>query len=344
MQCTCQWTRRLASSPRESGLCRASWPRRSIIDELQDCTQNPWSCGGGGSIPFPHDCYTSLDATYQGFQVDRLHRTVLPEVLANVTSVTAPKGGPYFGVPSARQFWYMDLTGSGSETISHLHEPHNGRITIMFNAFDGPPRIVRLWGYGTVLEFDSPEFTSYIATHDIKTIPGTRSIVVVDIHQVGSSCGFSVPYYDFKEHRPILNNFMAQKEKKFLAGKKEESMDHYWAFKNAYSMDGLPGMKRGLVAAKQYSVAPIKKMVGSLAPKNSKVYTSASALQGGLHGFGILHLVFMMLVGMLVGLGFAVWGPEVQVKMKEVVTPVLEGARTRIGTIHIPSPAQILRR
>ena len=44
----------------------------------------------------------------------------------------------------------MDLSGSGNETISHLHEPNNGRITIMFNAFDGPPKIVRLWGIGSL--------------------------------------------------------------------------------------------------------------------------------------------------------------------------------------------------
>lgn len=60
----------------------------------------------------------------------------------------SPKGGEYFGVLDPKTFWYMELTGSGSETIAHLHEPGNGRITVMFNAFDGPPRIIRLWGKG----------------------------------------------------------------------------------------------------------------------------------------------------------------------------------------------------
>jgi hypothetical protein len=60
----------------------------------------------------------------------------------------SPKGGQYFGVIDERTFWYMDLTGSGNETISHLHEPGNKRITILFNAFEGPPRIIRLWGNG----------------------------------------------------------------------------------------------------------------------------------------------------------------------------------------------------
>jgi hypothetical protein len=68
------------------------------------------------------------------------------------------KGGPFFGVikePATdgekvviRKFWYMDLTGSGIETTSHLHEPGNGRITVMLNAFEGPPRIVRIYGKG----------------------------------------------------------------------------------------------------------------------------------------------------------------------------------------------------
>lgn len=60
----------------------------------------------------------------------------------------SPKGGQYFGVADVKTFWYMDLTGSGNETISHLHEPGNSRITILFNAFEGPPRIIRLWGKG----------------------------------------------------------------------------------------------------------------------------------------------------------------------------------------------------
>lgn len=60
----------------------------------------------------------------------------------------SPKGGEDFGVLDDRTFWYMDLTGSGNETISHLLEPGNGRITIQLNAFDGPPKIVRLYGHG----------------------------------------------------------------------------------------------------------------------------------------------------------------------------------------------------
>ena len=60
----------------------------------------------------------------------------------------SPKGGEYFGVIDERTFWYQELSGSGIETVSHLHEPRNGRITVMFNAFEGGPKIIRLWGKG----------------------------------------------------------------------------------------------------------------------------------------------------------------------------------------------------
>jgi hypothetical protein len=82
-------------------------------------------------------------------------------------------------------------------------------------------------GIGRVLENGTEKFKTYVAAHSIVCIPGARSIIIVDIHQVGSSCGFSVPFYDFKEFRPVLNDFFANKEKKFKAGKTEESMDRY---------------------------------------------------------------------------------------------------------------------
>lgn len=136
----------------------------------------------------------------------------------------SPKGGEYFGILDERTFWYMDLTGSGSETIAHLYEQGNGRITVMFNAFDGQPRILRLFGKGKVLESGTGPFDDFVKKHDVKTIPGTRAIMLVDVHQVGSSCGFSVPFYDFKEHRPVLNEFFARKEAKYRDGNEKESL------------------------------------------------------------------------------------------------------------------------
>jgi len=182
----------------------------------------------------------------------------------------SPKGGSYFGVVDEKTFWYQDLTGSGVETISHLLEPNNGRITVLFNAFDGPPRIVRLWGHGRPLEYGSPAFLDFVAKHDVKTIPGTRAIVVVDIHQVGTSCGFSMPVYDFKEFRQTLNDFAVKKVANDEKGDVKNGMEAYWAFKNSESMDGLPGMRRGVETAKNNNVTPITKMVGAAALKTPR--------------------------------------------------------------------------
>ena len=68
---------------------------------------------------------------------------------------TSPKGGSCFGLIDERTFWYHDLSGSGNETIAHLHEPGNGRICIMLNAYEGPPKIVRLWGHGKQLAWEN---------------------------------------------------------------------------------------------------------------------------------------------------------------------------------------------
>jgi hypothetical protein len=137
----------------------------------------------------------------------------------------SPKGGQYFGIVDPTTFWYIDLTGSGVETLSHLQEPGNGRITVLFNAFEGPPKIVRLWGKGEVLEYGTKKFQEFVKEHNVKTIDGTRAVVVVHIHQVGSSCGFSMPVFDFKDFRPTLNAFFEKRVASEKAGKKEDGIE-----------------------------------------------------------------------------------------------------------------------
>ncbi|KAK3721972.1 hypothetical protein LTR37_002788 [Vermiconidia calcicola] len=221
----------------------------------------------------------------------------------------SPKGGEYFGLTDEKTFYYQDFSGSGIETISHLLEPGNGRITIMFNAFDGPPKIIRLWGCGRVLENGTTAFSDFMSEHSITTSFHTRSIIVVDIHQVGGSCGFSVPYYDFKGFRPILNDFFSKKERRYQDGKEDESMDHYWAYKNAWSMDGLPALQRGAVAAKKYSIAPIKKMIGPVAPTRYK------------HGFGFTaqQVLLIALLNFFIGLAVAFYAHGVAEKVVQVI-------------------------
>ncbi|KAL2022646.1 hypothetical protein VTK56DRAFT_4990 [Thermocarpiscus australiensis] len=195
----------------------------------------------------------------------------------------SPKGGLYFGLLDDKTFWYMDLTGSGNETISHLYEPGNGRITIMFSAFEGPPRIVRLFGRGVVLERSTPAFDDFVKKHGVEVIPSSRSIILVGVHQVATSCGYSVPYYHFKSFRTTLNESFARKADKFKQGHLDESIERYWAFKNALSVDGLPGMEIARRTAKEEGIAPIEKMVGRTAPR---VYRSHRR-------FSVWHLILV---------------------------------------------------
>lgn len=194
----------------------------------------------------------------------------------------------------------MLAKGSGVETLSHLLEPNNGRITVLFNAFEGPPRILRLWGHGRPLEYGSKEFIEFVAKHDVKTIPGTRAVVVVDIHQVGTSCGFSMPFYDFKEFRTTLNEFFVKRVAAEESGNKKDGIERYWAYKNSESMDGLPGMRRGVETAKREKVAPIKKLVGAAAltetPKTSSKFKSASPALVALLSFfcGMVVATFLI--------------------------------------------------
>jgi hypothetical protein len=76
-----------------------------------------------------------------------------------------------------------------------------------------------------VLESETEAFNRFVDEHNVETLPGTRSIVIVDIHQVGSSCGYSVPFFDFREFRPVLNNHWKQKMKRVEQGKSDETMD-----------------------------------------------------------------------------------------------------------------------
>jgi hypothetical protein len=148
----------------------------------------------------------------------------------------SPKGYDAFRILSPKRIAYLDMTGSGVETITHLHE--NGRMTIMFAAFEGSPKIVRLWCKGTVhvagtKEFD--ELQKKIFPDFVGTV-GVRSIIAGDILEVGQSCGFGVPLYEFKEQRKVLLNHWGKKS--------TDAIECYWADKNAASIDGIPSLLR----------------------------------------------------------------------------------------------------
>ncbi|BGP28055.1 pyridoxamine phosphate oxidase family protein [Rhodotorula toruloides] len=118
----------------------------------------------------------------------------------------SPKGYDCLKVVSPTAVWYVDMTGSGNETISHMRERGNGRLMILFNAFQGPPRICRLHGHGTIHPRDSQRFNSLLPPGDARRLPGTRAIVWMDVERVGTSCGYAVPFMDFVGERPRLKD------------------------------------------------------------------------------------------------------------------------------------------
>ncbi|KAF9903022.1 hypothetical protein EC991_004273 [Linnemannia zychae] len=158
---------------------------------------------------------------------------------ATGTVNASPKGYDCFRIIDANKACYLEMTGSGIETQSHVEE--NGRLTIMFMAFEGAPAILRLFGIGHVHRVGSPEYESLYTAHygdaapDFQTIEGKRSIIVISVDKVGISCGFGVPYYEYKGNRPTLLNYWGKKT--------EEKVVEYWVKENTQSLDGLPGMK-----------------------------------------------------------------------------------------------------
>jgi hypothetical protein len=142
----------------------------------------------------------------------------------------SPKGLATFVELGPRQVAYLDLTGSGAETIAHLRE--NGRIVLMFCAFDGPPNIVRLHGRGRVVTPSSAEFAELSAHFQQRE--GIRSVIVVDVKRVSTSCGYSVPLLEFVRDRDQLDRW-AQK-------KGPDGLVSYRRQKNRASIDGLPAL------------------------------------------------------------------------------------------------------
>ena len=143
----------------------------------------------------------------------------------------SPKGADSFRIIDPHTVAYQDLTGSGIETIAHIKE--NGRIVIMFCAFEGAPQIVRLHGIGSPIFANSDEYTE-LSKHFLSH-PGERAIIKIDVQRIATSCGFSVPLYDYVDGRDVLD--------KWTKKKSSQELITYRAKKNQYSIDGLPGIE-----------------------------------------------------------------------------------------------------
>jgi Pyridoxamine 5'-phosphate oxidase len=139
----------------------------------------------------------------------------------------SPKGLDTLRVLDACTLAYLDLTGSGAETIAHVRE--NGRITLMWTAFEGSPRIVRVHGRGEVLDLDDERVAGLFP--DLR---GARAVILVHAERISDSCGYAVPLYAFAGQRSRLLEW--------AEAKSDEELATYRSAKNAESIDGLPAL------------------------------------------------------------------------------------------------------
>jgi len=141
----------------------------------------------------------------------------------------SPRGLDSFRVTGDNEVVILDLVGSGNETAAHLQQ--NGRLTVMFCAFENKPRILRLFGKGNVIRPEAEDWTQYRSLFD-ETIPGVRQIFRLAVNRIQTSCGFGVPLMQFQSQREQLPHWASKKG--------EHKLKDYQKKKNAVSIDGLP--------------------------------------------------------------------------------------------------------
>ncbi|OBI90122.1 pyridoxamine 5'-phosphate oxidase family protein [Mycobacterium sp. 1245805.9] len=143
----------------------------------------------------------------------------------------SPKGyRDTFAVLDEHTVAYVDLFGSGVETIAHLRD--NGRITIMFCSFTRNSRILRLFGTGRVVRPDDAEFPGLLTRFGDQRA-GVRAVIVVDLERIADACGFAVPYYELVDERPVLDAYHTQASDEKFAN---------LVNRNRRSIDGLPAL------------------------------------------------------------------------------------------------------
>ncbi|ASY35848.1 MULTISPECIES: pyridoxamine 5'-phosphate oxidase family protein [unclassified Streptomyces] len=149
----------------------------------------------------------------------------------------SPKGvRGSFAVLDAHTVAYLDFAGSNAETIAHLRE--NGRITLMWCAFQGPPNIVRVHGHGEAVFRDDPRFPGLVERFEaVDPDPhGLRAVIVVHAELIRDTCGYAVPFMAYEEERDLHARRFARED--------DASLDAYFGKKDhiAKSIDGLPGL------------------------------------------------------------------------------------------------------
>ncbi|MEM7501058.1 MAG: pyridoxamine 5'-phosphate oxidase family protein [Pseudomonadota bacterium] len=175
--------------------------------------------------------YTEIDERIQKWMSHQFMYFVATAPLSGEGLINcSPKGGDTLRVLGPRQVAYVDYGGSGIETVAHLKE--NGRITLMLCAFDGPPKIFRFFGRGSVIEPHDERFDELL-THFPPPF-SARTIILIDVDRIMDSCGYGVPEYTFVKHRESMQNW--------IASKTDEEIADYRRERNGVSLDGLPGL------------------------------------------------------------------------------------------------------
>jgi hypothetical protein len=176
--------------------------------------------------------YPEIDASLAGWLQRQRLFFVATAPLSGAGHVNcSPKGGDCFRILDPLTVVYRDLTGSGVETIAHLRE--NGRIVVMFCAFEGTPKIVRIHGQGEVLEPGQSEFAAL--SRQFSPHPGTRALIRIRVERVSDSCGFGVPLLEYRGERDSL--------RRWAEARGPADLEAYRRERNAVSIDGLPGLE-----------------------------------------------------------------------------------------------------
>lgn len=174
---------------------------------------------------------TSIDAAAEEFIREQKMFFVATAPLAAEGHINlSPKGLDTFRILGPTTVAYLDLTGSGIETVAHVKE--NERIVLMFCAFQGPPNILRLHGRGRVVEAEDVEFADLQAR--FPTFLSTRSIIVIEVTRVSQSCGFGVPLMSYAGERSQLHAWAEKRG--------PEGLEEYRRTRNQRSIDGLAGL------------------------------------------------------------------------------------------------------
>ncbi|KAF7891637.1 hypothetical protein EAF00_007939 [Botryotinia globosa] len=234
----------------------------------------------------------------------------------------SPKGLPdaTFKILGPNSCAYIDATGSGVETISHIYE--NSRVTIMFCSFTSSPRIMRFFCTGHVVEWNTPDFAPLLAKMGKSNVDGARAVILLDVWKVQTSCGYGVPLLTplpVQIDDPSSGPWTDRKTLGHWAGQKVEKneMQDYQLLNNSYSHDALPGLKSARKKRLGNSVIRVK--------VDETMFWGKRIVKGEWRG-----VILGVLMGLLMALLMSVWGKEGG--LKSVVGRVIE-VREMMGNL-----------